>query len=352
MACHTTLEPFIATPFEPDFSQLAAVLEKRIPDRPTAFEFLINDPYLFRFLGSDAQPDTSYTTEGLAKRSICYQHAGYDYIRILGTTGFYLYNGKKKREKSLSQNDGGVINDRKSFNQYQWMEPENANYAPIFKAQNYLPKGMKIITDGPKGVLENVTDIVGYDNLCYMLADDPGLASDLFEAVGNRLLRYYRICVQSEHVGAIIANDDWGYNTQTLLPPAVLRKYVFPWYREIVKSAHEHGKYAILHSCGMLDEVMDDIVNDIGFDARHSYEDKIRPVEVAYELHAGQIAVVGGIDMNFLCNSQPEEINRRGEAMLDRVAVRGGYALGSGNSIPDFVPFENYLALLSPTRFT
>jgi uroporphyrinogen decarboxylase len=184
-----------------------------------------------------------------------------------------------------------------------------------------------------------------------MLADDPQLAGELFEAVGDRLLRYYRICVKSEHVGAIIAKDDWGYGAQTLLSPAVLRKYVFPWYREIVKSAHEHGKYAILHSCGMLDEVMNDIVRDIGFDAKHSYEDKIRPVEDAYELYAGQIAVVGGIDMSFLCNAQPDEIAKRGQAMLNRSVARGGYALGSGNSIPDYVPFENYLALLSPTRF-
>jgi uroporphyrinogen decarboxylase len=32
--------------------------------------------------------------------------------------------------------------------------------------------------------------------------------------------------------------------------------------------------------------------------------------------------------------------------MLKMAKDQGGYALGSGNSIPDFVPDENYLALL------
>jgi uroporphyrinogen decarboxylase len=32
--------------------------------------------------------------------------------------------------------------------------------------------------------------------------------------------------------------------------------------------------------------------------------------------------------------------------MLDRASGRGGYALGSGNSIPTYVPQENYLAMV------
>jgi uroporphyrinogen decarboxylase len=32
--------------------------------------------------------------------------------------------------------------------------------------------------------------------------------------------------------------------------------------------------------------------------------------------------------------------------MLRRAAALGGYALGSGNSVPDYIPDENYLAML------
>ena len=36
---------------------------------------------------------------------------------------------------------------------------------------------------------------------------------------------------------------------------------------------------------------------------------------------------------------------RRSKAMLERTAGRGGYALGSGNSIPPYVPFEKFQAM-------
>lgn len=111
---------------------------------------------------------------------------------------------------------------------------------------------------------------------------------------------------------------------------------------------HSAGKYAILHSCGHYDEIIDDVINDMKFDARHSYEDNIVPVEKAYEDHGGKLAVLGGIDLNFVIQKSPEEVYRHASEMLKRTETRGGYALGSGNSIPDYVPDDHYLALIKP----
>ena len=77
-----------------------------------------------------------------------------------------------------------------------------------------------------------------------------------------------------------------------------------------------------------------------------TYEDKIVPVEQAYEKLNGRIAVLGGIDMNFLVTSSPEEVYKRSRAMIERTQDRGGYALGSGNSIPEYVPTENFMAMI------
>jgi uroporphyrinogen decarboxylase len=42
----------------------------------------------------------------------------------------------------------------------------------------------------------------------------------------------------------------------------------------------------------------------------------------------------------------PKEIENRCRLMLERTWERGGYALGSGNSIADYISDENYLALI------
>ena len=206
---------------------------------------------------------------------------------------------------------------------------------------------MKIIPACPSGVLENVVSLVGYEDLCFMTLDDPKLAGEVFDAVGSRLLAYCKQCVKHEAVGAFMSNDDWGFKTQTMISPADMRKYVIPWHQRIAAAAHDAGQPAILHSCGNLAEVQDDLVDVIHFDGKHSYEDTIEPVEQAYDRWNGRIAVLGGLDVDFICRSTPQQVYDRSRAMLQKSAARGGYALGTGNSVPEYVPLENYFAMIS-----
>jgi uroporphyrinogen decarboxylase len=113
----------------------------------------------------------------------------------------------------------------------------------------------------------------------------------------------------------------------------------------MVKAIHAAGKPAILHSCGQLEGVMDDIIDDIGFDAKHSYEDTILPVEQAYDRYGSRIAILGGIDVDFICRSTPDAVFERARRLLDKTGCKG-YALGSGNSIPYYVPDEGWAAMV------
>ena len=101
----------------------------------------------------------------------------------------------------------------------------------------------------------------------------------------------------------------------------------------------------ILHSCGHFDRILDDVVA-MGIDGRHSYEDNILPVEQAYELHRDKFAIIGGVDLDFICRAKPPEVYKRSKMLLEQTSIHGGYALGTGNSVPDYVPDENYFAMI------
>ncbi len=329
--------------FKPDFNQILQVLNNKKPDRPTLFEFYLNDALYKRLAGVDS--DTAIDFKADYNITVpAYANAGYDYTTILGSD-FSFPTGEVHTEKSRSLNEGAVIYDEKSFKEYNWQNPKNFDYSRLNNAKEVLPQGMKLIVWGPGGVLENAISLVGYENLCFMLADNPNLAHSIFENVGSSLVTYYEICASYQTVGALISNDDWGFNTQTMLSPTDMRKYVIPWHKKIAEVIHNANKPAILHSCGMLDLLMDDIINDIKYDAKHSFEDNIRSIELSYEKYSDKIALLGGIDLNFLCTKTPKEIYNRSKAMIDKSKAKGGYALGSGNSIPNYVPQENYFAM-------
>lgn len=338
------VDAVLPQPGEADFSQLLKVLHGQVPDRPTLFEFFLNPRLLQKLSGMELTPEMSWVDQQRV-RLAAFQRAGYDYLTVK-VPGFEFAVGDQSHAASISQNDGALIYDRASLEDYPWQNPENARYDLVAEFAEFMPDNMRMIIWGPGGVLENAISLYGYEKLCLLIMDDADMASELFAQIGSRLERYYQLAARLDKVGACISNDDWGFKTQTLFSPRAMRKYVFPWHKKIVEQIHAAGIPAILHSCGNFSQIVDDIVDVMRFDARHSYEDTIWPVEEAYEALQGRIAVLGGIDVDFVCRMPPEAVYERAKAMLLQTQGRGGYALGTGNSVPEYVPDEGYFAMV------
>ena len=141
-----------------------------------------------------------------------------------------------------------------------------------------------------------------------------------------------------------------GFRSNTLVAPRHLRQFVFPWHKRFVSMAHQKKLPYFLHSCGNLASILDDLIIDVGIDGKHSFEDAIIPIERFQEIVGRKIAVLGGIDINLLANGTPDQIRRRVRELVETCGTRGRYAIGSGNSIPSYIPVINYLAMLDEAK--
>jgi len=329
--------------FEPDFNELLRVLRRERPTRPVLFELFMCQPVYEYLAGYKLAGDTPDDHQQLMIDA--FLAGGYDYVTTYGSD--YCFKTREKQiKKTISLNEGYVITDRKSYEAYQWMDPDECDYSRLDDMGKRLPDGMKLMAMGPGGVLENVIALVGYDNLCIMLYEDPELMELIFEEVGKGLVRYYEIVAGFDSVGLLMDNDDWGFKTQTFLSPDDMRRFVFPWHKKIAEASHRHNKPVALHSCGYMTDIFDDIIDDIKIDGKHSYEDTILSVEDSYQRWSDRISILGGIDLNFIISSSVEDIQKRCKAMLELTDEQGSYALGSGNSIPEYVPYEKYRAMI------
>ena len=328
-----------------DFDELLKVLRREKTGKPVLFEIFFDKEYYEFFSGKSLEGVPANSLEEMKIKVDAFYNAGYVYASIHGSE-YGFPRETQARANSISINEGCVIHDWESFHAYNWMDPDKCCYDKLEQIKPYLPDNMKIIVMGPGGVLENVTWLIGYDNMCYMLYEDPELLEAVFEKVGSGLLRYYERALEYDSVGAIISNDDWGFNTQTFLSVPHMRKYVFPWHKKIVEAAHKKGKPAILHSCGYMNEVFDDIIDDMKFDAKHSFEDNILSVEESYKRWGDRIAILGGLDLNFFIESPMDVVKTRCKALADLAVNSTGYALGSGNSMCYYIPREKAIAML------
>jgi uroporphyrinogen decarboxylase len=187
---------------------------------------------------------------------------------------------------------------------------------------------------------------MGVEGLCKAVLKNPQLVEAVFDRLGRLSVAADRQLVTLDAIGALRQGDDLGFKSATFISPADLRRWVFPIYKRFVAIAHAANKPFILHSCGNLDAVYDDLLDDVGIDAKHSFEEAILPVEHFKRRYAGRVTPLGGIDVDLVCRGSEDEIRRCTREKIAACFADGHYALGTGNSLTDYMPVERYLWVL------
>jgi uroporphyrinogen decarboxylase len=250
------------------------------------------------------------------------------------------------RDRRRWMNEGeGVITSWEDFELYPWPTSADADLYAVEYMARRLPEGMGILAQ-ISGGLEPVTWLMGYKTLGLALYDQPDLVAALFEKIWGIYVPLARSLLQMERVIGLWMGDDMGFRTGTLISPEHLRKYVFPYQKEMAAIAHAQGMPFLLHSCGNLQAVMEDLIEEVGIDAKHSFEDAIQPVESFTARYSQRIAVIGGVDVDLLARGSEEQVRRRTRQILEACAPSRAYVLGSGNSVANYIQVGNYLAML------
>ncbi len=341
--------------FEPDIENLKAVLRNERPEKVPLFELSVSEKVLSELTGVELsrkpeRVDREGIQEWARRRIRAFRLVGFDHVILRADSPFDL-------EKLKSETKGGIA----------WIEEHDGVIRTMEDVENFPWPGGKIrkglaealITNLPEdmggiifsgGVLEWATVLVGMERFMLGLYDSPDLIKAVVDRVGESILEYFSLFVSEEKVVAFWLGDDMGYKNGPLIKPGHIKDLILPWHKRYADLAHESGKPFILHSCGNIECLMPDLIEYVGIDARHSFEDAVTPAKEAKRKWGSRVAILGGLDVDILSRKTPEEVEKRTFQLLEECAAEGGYAAGSGNSIPDYVPAENYLSLLRAVR--
>jgi uroporphyrinogen decarboxylase len=276
---------------------------------------------------------------------------GLDYLLIGLDTGLDLYEGipvsngtSGARRNWWFVKPDGPIQTREGLERFSWPRREDLDYSMLDLACGLIPDGMKILVQ-VDGILEIASGLMGMTRFLTALYDMPDLVEHIIRRATSILASQIETACEHDEVGGVWMGDDLGYSSGTFINPGALRQIFFPHYGRLVDITHQHGRPFLLHSCGNLEKIMDDLIR-LGVDVKHSFEDKIMPVEEVYRNWGRRIGIIGGIDMDLMARGSPDDVRRRTRQVLDICGPNGGYALGTGNSVPGYVPHENYFAMI------
>jgi len=242
-----------------------------------------------------------------------------------------------------------TIRDMADFQAYPWEEiadrffEKHEKYYRILREE--LPPGMKALGGVGNGVFEVVQDLVSIQELCYISADDEELYHGLFAKAGEVQLKIWqRLMKEYGDVYCVMRiSDDLGFYANTTLPTNDVKTLILPELKKVVDLVHSYNKPFLFHSCGNLVHIMDDLIDVVKIDAKHSNEDKIAPFYWWVEKYGDRIGNFGGVDVDVVCTYSKQELKEYLDEVIRKSLHHGGVAFGTGNSVPGYVPMEKYL---------
>jgi uroporphyrinogen decarboxylase len=341
--------------FQNDYRYMLDVLANRRPARLPVYEHIISPKIMEQVLGVQfadlIEGGPSDQKEFFRQYGRFFQEMTYDTVSFEVTITDLLPG-----HGAILGGKPGPIQNRADWQKYPWdqlaelyWEKADSQFKALVKN---LPDGMKALGGVGNGVFEISEDLVGFQYLAYVQADDPELFAELYRKIGDLMVEIWTVFLKRYADAFAICRfgDDLGFKTSTLVSPKVIRQHILPQYKRVMDLIKNAGKPFLWHSCGKIFAIMDDVIA-MGINAKHSNEDIIAPFDQWISLYGDRIGLLGGIDVDLLCQKQPAEI-------IDTVFEKGrrfraaarGYALGSGNSIPDYVPVEGYLAMIEAAR--
>jgi uroporphyrinogen decarboxylase len=345
---------------KPDGKRFVDVLMGKSRGKPPLVEYLVDDvlmrPIVTEMLGrtwAAPQGDRASLNASLDNFIEFWYRMGYDFVRYEENMGFQTHNllapdpaPQSHKDRSWADQHHGAITNWEEFERYPWPTVEKFDFYAYEYLNKHLPEGMGLIVSHGAGIYEHLSSMMSYEGLCLAVHDNPELVLAMSERIGGLMVDFYRHLLSLDRVICAFQGDDMGFRSATLLAPAQLRTYSLPWHKRIAALAHEHGLPYFLHSCGNLEKIMDNLIDDVGIDGKHSYEDAIIPVEDFQVRYGSRIAVLGGVDVHRLTAHSEAQVRARVRFLIETCGGRGRYAIGSGNSIPSYIPLANYLAMV------
>ena len=144
------------------------------------------------------------------------------------------------------------------------------------------------------GPFETMNGVFGMENHLMHMVEYPEEMARMYKRVTAWNLQFINNVIDLG-IDMIHISDDWGAQNSLIFSPDSWRRMIYPEHREMVRSAHERGALASLHSDGNVTGVLDGVA-EIGYDCVHPYQESAGMKYQTYlDKYRDRFALMGGL---------------------------------------------------------
>lgn len=332
-----------------------AALRLEQPDRVPLFDFLFQRPMYEHLIGR--RPE-SYNGRDAVACALALDHDGV-WLPFGGFSGYqpkFLSEGVYQDEWGTTYQKGPQswpidapidypIKRRADLAGYRVPDPTLPGRDAEIVAARDMPNDGIALLGGVQGPLTTAWLLMGLQNICIALYEDPALLTDVFRLSNEFFKEAARRSVAAGCVGLWVS-EDLGDSDRGFFKADHYRKYVLPPFVELVEFIAGLGVPVLLHSCGCIKAYLDDLAQTKISSIHPLQRTAKMDLREVKEKYGRRFCLIGNVDSSrTLPYGTPEEVATEAREAIDIAAPGGGFILASDHSLHDGIPVENILAL-------
>lgn len=250
-------------------------------------------------------------------------------------------------DRSIDKDIGnvtGCLLPEPTLDGYEFPDPLDPRFfSPIAERIDQYADRFRVYQIG-FSLYERAWTLRGMENLMMDFIEHPEFVRRLLHAIADYNIAQVRGALKYD-IDAVYFGDDWGQQQGLQMGPRLWCEFILPELRRMYGVVREAGKYVMIHSCGDVDEVFDDLIA-AGVNCFNPFQPEVMDVDDLLPRYRDRLTFHGGMStQNTLPFGSVDDVRRETRHLL-RLGAEGRYIFAPAHDVESDVPLENILAMI------
>lgn len=262
--------------------------------------------------------------------------------------------GGKKRTSLAQPGVFAECEDVKEVERFDWPNPDYIDFnVTLEKVERARAEGLAVFGGMWCSFFHLACDFFGMEEYFVKMHTHP----DVVHAVTRHIVDFYLetntrcFDLMGDKLDAAFFGNDFGSQQDLLFSPRAFRKFIFPYYKEIIDQMKSYHLKVITHSCGAIMKIIPALI-EAGIDVLHPLQAKAVGMEPEklVEHFKDDLIFIGGVDTQELLPFGNSEQVRQEVRRLKSIFKEGFIVSPSHEALLPNVSIENVIAMSEEAR--
>ncbi len=251
-------------------------------------------------------------------------------------------------DRSVDKDIGVVVNrlvTPETLDSFPFPDPHNPSRYAGYPTGDNPDDDRFYIAEIGFSLFERAWTLAGMPELLMAMHADKAFAHALLDKIlAFNLCIIKHACATG--IDAMYFGDDWGQQRGLLMGRELWLEFIEPRVRRMYESVNARGKFVVIHSCGKVDELFDDLIA-ARLDVFNPFQPEVIDVFDAKRRFGDRLCFYGGIStQRILPYATPNETREHVKRLIGEVGKNGGLFAAPAHAIPADAKPENIAAML------